>query len=282
MKISSQRMLAAVLVSTAAACAQPVEIGSDDVVFADPDASFGGSGGAAGEGGGGSGGSGIGQGGSAPQGGTGGTFGGSTGQGGSGFGGSASGGSAGAGVGGTGGGSAGASGAAGQAGAAGAGGGGPTGNCVETGSVNGIITRVFYTETSAANQIGMTLAIQNTGAQYATSDLTVRYWFTPGTTATFDFACDFAQAGGTTITDLVGVTFGTNAAQTSAFAEISVSRPEDIGTGINQIQLRLFTDGFQALTHTDDFSFLDNATNVEHENISAYVDGVQVFGCEPP
>ena len=287
MKFASQRAVGGALLLFGA-CAVPVEI-DDDVQIVPEDAGFsvGGSAGAPGTGTGGASGT-PGQGGAAPQGGTGGVIGGlggtgaGAGQGGTGVGGAsmagasgmggsmlAMGGASGAGMGGT-------------AGTAGAGGTGPTGSCVATGTVNGIDLEVFYTETTANNQIGMTLAIANAGgAMYPMSDLTVRYWFTPNTAATFAASCDFAAtATNATVTADVDVTFATQGA--SSYAEINVDRADNIGLGFNSIQLRLFGMGFPVLTHTDDFSFVDGATNLVNENISAYVDGTQVFGCEPP
>jgi hypothetical protein len=157
----------------------------------------------------------------------------------------------------------------------------PSDNCVDVGTVDGIVLEVFYTERSESNQIGMSLAVRSTGLDFAIADLVLRYWFTPGTTVPFDSSVDFAQLalGATTITDAVDVTFG--ATPESTFADITIDRGGPMGVGINTIQLRLFGVTFPNLIHTDDFSFVDGANLIVNENITAYVDGVQVFGCEP-
>jgi hypothetical protein len=275
MKIVSQRALAGALL--VAACAVPVDIvPGEDVQIVSPDAGFSlGGGGMGGESGLGGGGTGL-VGGS----GTGGALGGAPGTGGTGFtqggtGGVASmGGSAGMG------GSMLGTGGAGGAGMGGAGVEPPPENCVETGSVGGFNTEVFYTENVQNQSIGMTLAIRNTGAAFNMNQLSVRYWYTPGTTQAFTFMCYYAQsAANATITDDVSVTFGQNAV--SAFAEVTIDRADPMGTGINQIQLDLRANNVNLL-HTDDFSFVDGAMTALNPNISAYVDGVQVFGCEPP
>lgn len=283
------KMLAGTLIIALHGCAAPVEIDDDvqvvpfDTFDGGPPSATGGAGGT-----GGTGTAGSGQGGSAPLGGTGGSAtpvgnGGSLGLGGAAAAGAMNmGGAAGTSI-------AGAAGegtdgsAAGAAGADGAGGTdtGPVGNCVEAGSVDDFNVQVFYTDNSPASTISMVLAVRNEGATYPTSDLTLRYWFTPGTTQEFTFTCDYAvSATNVTLTPNVGVTFGTTA--TSAYAEISIDSADDIGAGIDTLQLRLYTPMFSALTHTDDFSYIAAANNVVNENISAYVGGVQVFGCEPP
>ncbi len=274
MKIVSQRALAGALL--VAACAVPVEI-VEDVQIVSPDGGISsGVGGMGGE-------SGIGGGGTGLVGGSGagGALGGAPGNGGSGFtqggtGGVVSmGGSAGMG------GSMMAMGGGAGAGMGGAGVEPPLGNCVETGSVGGFVTQVFFMENVQNQAIQITLAIRNEGAAFNMNQLSVRYWFTPGTTQPFTFACYYAQsAANATITDDVNVTFGET--PVSAFAEVTIDRTDAMGTGINQIQLD-FRAGNVNLVHTDDFSFLDvNGVSTLNPNISAYVDDVQVFGCEPP
>lgn len=271
MKFVTQCALVGVLF---ASCAVPVDIvEGEDVLIVSPDASVS----IGGTGTGGSGGTGglSGAGGAVAQGGAG------VSMGGTGF---TQGGSGGAVVQGGGGGMAGSMMAMGGEAGMGMGGTGvepPLDNCVETGSVGGFITEVLYTENVQAQSIDVTLAVRNTGAAFNMNQLSVRYWFTPGTTQPFTFACYYAQsATGATITDDVNVTFGQNAV--SAFAEVTVDRAEPMGTGINQIQLSMRANNV-ALVHDDDFSYVPDVTAFQlNPNISAYVDGVRVYGCEPP
>jgi hypothetical protein len=279
MKFVSQLAIAGVL--SAGACAVPVDI-LPEVLILSPDGgeAVGGTG-AIGLGGSGSGGTGLsgasGSGGSAP-------LGGSAGSGGTGFTQGGAGGAAG--MGGAGAGAGGAAAAMGGAGGTGVGGAGvepPPDNCVETGSVGGFNVEVIYAETSEQNQIGMRLAIRSTGATFNMNQLRVRYWFTPGTTQAFQFTCDSAQLQNpfVDIQDNVNVTFDDNTI--SAFAEITIDRPDPIGVGIDTIQLRMYTAMFTNLVHTDDFSYVDGAVFPNpNPNISAYVGNDQVFGCEPP
>jgi hypothetical protein len=154
----------------------------------------------------------------------------------------------------------------------------PTGTCVEAGDAAPIAMTVAYTELNDTNQIGMRLRITNTGTSYAMSALVIRYWFTAGALTGFVRDVDFVTPP-LVATDIV-VTYGE--ALGSNYADINVNRADAIGTGIDAIQIRIHTPGFGTMNHTDDFSFLDAANVAINENISAYVSGEQVFGCEPP
>lgn len=190
------------------------------------------------------------------------------------------------------GGTGGAPGTGGTAGAPGAGGtapgaGGtaavPAGNCVETGSVTPFNVQLFYTDNSQANQIGIELAILNQGnTTYPMSDLAIRYWFTPGALTGFVGEVDNARSNSNVdVRNDVEFTFGEELG--SSFVEIAVNRADAIGNGIDNLQVRIHTPAFGTLDHTDDFSYVQGAENVDDNlNITAYVDGVQVFGCEPP
>lgn len=183
-------------------------------------------------------------------------------------------------------GAAGAGGSVGEAGAAGAGNAGAAGStsvaedCVTPAATDPIRVALFYTQRADANQISMVLALRNDGDQYPMEDLVMRYWFDPDGFTGFDATVDFAAAGAVTLTPDVAVTFGE--ARGMSFADINVARADAIGTGINTIQLRMFAPNFPALTQTNDFSFLAGANNEENPNITVYVDGEQVLGCEPP
>jgi hypothetical protein len=154
----------------------------------------------------------------------------------------------------------------------------PTGTCVEAGDAAPIAMSVLYTERNLADQIRMTLRINNTGASYAMSDLVIRYWFTAGALTGFQTTVDYVVAP--IVAGNVVVTFGE--ALGSNYADININRADAIGSGIQELQLRMYTPAYNTLTHTDDFSFAPAANAVVNENITAYVSGEQVFGCEPP
>jgi hypothetical protein len=187
------------------------------------------------------------------------------------------------------GGTGGAAGGGGTGGAPGAGGTGTgaggtapvaTGDCVES---DGLI--VFYRQTSNADQnIQMTLAVQvQPSGTFATSDLTLRYWFSGGAPADFVGEIDYASNGtNQTVTPDVNVTFGTELG--SNYADINVDRAEAIGVGLQSIQVRIHNAAFSTLApQTDDFSYDAAATQLqENPNVTAFVAGEQVFGCTPP
>lgn len=187
------------------------------------------------------------------------------------------------------GGTGGAPGTGGTAGAPGAGGTAPgaggtapvvAGNCVETGDVS-----VFYTEGAAATtqNIRMTLAIRHGGAANAfpLSDLVVRYWFGDDGLGGFVGQSFYAQAnGGANLTANVTTEFGSELG--SAYIDIGFNATADVGAGVDQLQMDIHADPYANFDQSNDFSFVADATNVVNENITAYVDGVQVFGCTPP
>jgi hypothetical protein len=153
----------------------------------------------------------------------------------------------------------------------------PTGSCVEQAA-----TTVFYTDRSQNNQKGAQLAIrQDPAGTFPLSDLVVRYWFNPGPFTAFVADIDNAQSA--TNADVkadVEVTFGSELG--SSYADFNVGRADAIGNGLNSLQFRIHTAAYDQLDSSTDFSLVTGADNEINENITAYVDGVQVFGCTPP
>ncbi len=180
------------------------------------------------------------------------------------------------------GGNAGASGATASGGGAQSGtGDGEPGRCVQPGDVAPIALTVFYTDQTVTGQIGMRLTVSNAGSDYPMSDLVLRYWFTAGALTGFVSNVDYAALiqEAQSIAANVNVSFGE--AFGSYYADINIIRPDPIGMGIESLQLRIHTPNFDILNHTDDFSYVADATDVVNQNITAYVSGEQVFGCEP-
>lgn len=131
--------------------------------------------------------------------------------------------------------------------------------------------------------IQMTLAVQNAGPSFPTSDLRIRYWFTGGAPADFVGEIDYAaNATNQPIKEDVVVTFAS--ALGSNYAEINVDLADPIGVGLQTVQLRIHNTTFSSLApQTDDFSYVQDATNSQTNlNITAYIADEQVFGCEPP
>lgn len=167
----------------------------------------------------------------------------------------------------------------------GAGGTAPTqaGNCVETGDVS-----VFYTETAnpTTQNIRMTIAVLHEGdaAAFTFSDMVVRYWFGDDGLGGFVGQSFYAQAaqanGGANITANVTTAFGNELG--SAYIDIGFNSTDNIGAGVQQLQMDIHSDPYANWDQTNDFSFVEGATNVVNENITVFVAGEQVFGCTPP
>jgi hypothetical protein len=183
------------------------------------------------------------------------------------------------------GGSGGAGGSGGSAGAGGSGSGGtgntappPIGECADATTGGGNVElKVFYTERSMAadKEMRFTLRIANEGNGFPVSQLTLRYWFDddgfPVNAGNIDFASNQVQA---TIT--FGEALGSN------YAEIAFGSTADIGLGVDQVQVRLRDPSYQTTPNqTNDFSYSAAAADTENRNITAYVMGTKVFGCEP-
>ena len=152
-----------------------------------------------------------------------------------------------------------------------------TGGCTD-GSVS-----VLYTNRSNAvafNQMTMTLGLENGGADFALTDLVLRYWFNADGQSNFTGEVDYASASGPDIRDSTCVQFGDQLG--SAFADIAFTAAETVGAdGVDQVQLRIHTDDFAELDQSNDFSFLENGDGAANANITVYVAGTRVAGCEP-
>jgi hypothetical protein len=138
---------------------------------------------------------------------------------------------------------------------------------------------VIYSDRSDApgfNQLTMTLSVDNAGADFDLTDLVLRYWFAADQGQT-DFVAeiDYAQIG----KENVCVSFGNQLGQ--SFADIGFSANQALGTGVQDIQLRLHTPSYAQQDQTNDFSFVAGADALANENITVYRAGTRVAGCEP-
>jgi hypothetical protein len=154
----------------------------------------------------------------------------------------------------------------------------PIGDCADAVAGSGNIElRVFYTERSMAadKEMRFTLRVENVGNGFPLSQLTLRYWFDddgfPVNAGDIDFASTPTKP---TIT--FGEALGSN------YAQLAFSDTADIGTGVQQIQVRLRDPSYQTTPNpTNDFSYSVGAADTENRQVSAYVMGTKVFGCEP-
>jgi len=154
------------------------------------------------------------------------------------------------------------------------------GECLQTSSVT-----VLYEDRTegdgTTNQPSMTLSVQNSGAAFDLTALTMRYWFTADGNGNLTGNVDYASlGGGQSITGQVTLTFGQEFG--SDYAEVGFSGGGQVTTGVEQVQIRFHSDPYADMDQTNDFSFLSPATSATpNANITPYVNGTQVGGCTP-
>jgi hypothetical protein len=149
------------------------------------------------------------------------------------------------------------------------------GDCADaTGGGGNIELRVLYTERPKNDEISMVLEVENQGNGFSLATLVLRYWFDDDGLNVSQATIDYTSAPGQ-----VSITFGEELG--SNYFDVNFSSTNDIGTGIQQIQIRLNAQPYATLNHTNDFSYSAGGEDVENRNITAYVDDVKVFGCEP-
>lgn len=184
-------------------------------------------------------------------------------------------------------GSTGVSGSTGTSGSAGTGGNQPQqplaqGQCMPAGEDD---VTILYTDRSNGsatfNQATMTLRVENDGPSFELTALTMRYWFTDDGLSDFTADIDYAsQSGGQDIKNNVTVMFGEE--NGSNYAAIGFSNGGTVGPeGVEQVQIRIHTSGYQPLDQSNDFSYSANGNMIENRNITPYLNGVQVGGCVP-
>lgn len=149
------------------------------------------------------------------------------------------------------------------------------GECAPEGAIS-----ILYTDRSdgqSDNQkITMNLSIQNSGGDFTLSDLVIRYWFTADGQRDFTAFTDYSSIG----KDNVCIDFGDQL--NSGFADIGFTVSDSInGDGVDEVQIRFNASNNGNLDQSNDFSFLANANRAPNENISAYLGGILVAGCEP-
>ena len=181
---------------------------------------------------------------------------------------------------------AGAAGAAGAAGTAGAGG--------ADAPCTACMVKVQYTcRSSGTGLASFVLDVTNEGAlSFPLSQLTLRYWYTSDAGKEQELDCDLANLGCTNIVtsaDTPGPRFvavmppkpGANEYVEIAFKAGAFALDPLLDTG--PIQLRLHNRDFSTINQTDDYSYdcSMQGNAVDSTTITAYVDGVLVWGTEP-
>lgn len=148
------------------------------------------------------------------------------------------------------------------------------------GCANETSPTVVYTDRSDSpsfNQLTMALTVENVGTGVSLQDLVLRYWFAADQGQT-DFVAeiDYAEIG----KENVCISFGNQLGQ--SFADIAFSGGAATSDGrVRDVQVRLHTPNYAQQDQANDFSFLAGADQAANENITVYVAGTRVSGCEP-
>jgi hypothetical protein len=186
-------------------------------------------------------------------------------------------------------GTSGSSGASGSTGSSGAAGSGnqpqqplAQGQCMPAGEDDVVIVYTDRADAVMFNQATMVLQVENNGASFDLSDLTMRYWFTDDGLSDFTGDIDYASpGGGQDIKSNVTVTFGEENGSNYAAIGFTTTGVTVGPEGVDTVQLRIHTSGYQMLDQSNDFSFSANADEIQNRNITPYINGVQVGGCIP-
>ena len=189
-------------------------------------------------------------------------------------------------------------GAGGSAGAAGAAGDSGQGGAAGTSCTTCMVKLQYTCRSKDSGQASFVLDVTNEAAvSFPLSSLTLRYWYTVDVNVPQVLECDFAQLGctnlvtsGDTMPAPKFVNVQPPKQNATKYAEIAfkpgaLSLDPFLDTG--EIQLRLHSDGYAPIDQSDDYSYdlVDCAAMqgaaVEWPKITAYLDGVLVWGNEP-
>lgn len=150
------------------------------------------------------------------------------------------------------------------------------GDCADMDGSGNFELSVTSHERPADNQISVVIGVTNVGNGFPLSDLVLRYWFSDDdldmTVAEIDYVSNLQKSD-------LSITFGE--ALGSNYFDINFSATNDIAQGVDEIQLRIHTSSYATVNQANDFSYVPGETDVTNRNISAYIDGTKVFGCEP-
>jgi hypothetical protein len=154
------------------------------------------------------------------------------------------------------------------------------GMCMSTSSI--VIVYTDRGKGASDQQATMTLHVQNDGAAFDLTDLTIRYWFTDDGLGAFTSEIDYAQLMGdqSFSKSNVTVTFGMESG--SNYAQIGFSSGGSVGSaGVDQVQVRLHTSDYKTMDQSNDFSYQGSAMAMANANITPYLNGTQAGGCIP-
>lgn len=132
------------------------------------------------------------------------------------------------------------------------------------------------------NQIRPGLQLVNTGTTAVDlSKVTLRYWFSGESAASYGTACDYAVIGCGTVTHRV-VTAGSGGPGADHYLEVGFTGGSlAAGASTGEMQLRLNKADWSAFDETDDYSRATNTAFADASKVAVYVDGALSAGTAP-
>jgi hypothetical protein len=151
-----------------------------------------------------------------------------------------------------------------------------------------------------SGQASFVLDVTNEGpTSFPLSSLTLRYWYTLDALKPQELDCDAADVGCTNIVTTTTPTMSMPTPREPNFVEVMPPRTEaneyveiaftagalalDPMLDTGPIQLRLHNQDFSPITQCDDYSYdcPMTGTTIDAQKITAYINGVLVWGVEP-
>jgi hypothetical protein len=151
---------------------------------------------------------------------------------------------------------------------------------------NGVAVQYKASNTNPTdNQISATFSIKNVGSTaIPLSELSLRYWFTPDSSASQTATCDYATLGCSKVTSSI---VSVSPVKTGASAYLNVSFGSTAGSlAVNgqtgDLQFRINKSDWSNYSESDDYSYdLTKTALTDAPNVTLYRNGVLVWGIEP-
>ncbi|MGI4865230.1 MAG: cellulose binding domain-containing protein [Janthinobacterium lividum] len=134
----------------------------------------------------------------------------------------------------------------------------------------------------STSYISVALQVGNVGnVPVNFADLKVRYWFTPDGTQPLVYGVDYTPLGNQNFSLQTGQKGTQTYAELSFASALGVFYPISNTGATGNIQFKIRKDNYGAFNQTNDYSFSGSSAIVEQPRITAYLNGVLVFGTEP-
>ncbi|WP_295121133.1 DUF6055 domain-containing protein [uncultured Chitinophaga sp.] len=142
--------------------------------------------------------------------------------------------------------------------------------------------KVYSKDVSASNSLSPYIKLDNTGnTAIGYSRISVRYWFTADGTANLNYYLDYAKLGNYVTGKFVKLANALPGAD--SYLELRFTKPDSLYalTSTGNIQHRIAKGNWSAFNTANDHSFLAGSAFAENVKVTAYVDGILVYGIEP-